>query len=641
MITQAGNADKHPGNIDRLSGVCRPKEVVAAERAAKAAVKEMAAAMKESGIQKVAQIENNARKRRATNLQANHLKDKLTVPRVARARKPVDGQGANVLENSMIGMSRIRSAVDNSDGELLTDEELPDRLTSSVPKGTSLNGSGEKSLEERSVTSEDSECDMDLEEETPDTTIKKTSGKKQKKGIAVRTEINSAAAQMVQGEQPNVEVRKRKSGLGTTATEAQMPRTKKQKSSSSTQELSGLVPGWKKAKAPQASNLSRAPSSASTRTMVSRRASSTVATDHELEDGAITSASASDGDPAFGYGGIPSDEEEVERPGLQYGAPLTNRYRSLAKIEDIHVAPLGPKPGQLNNNTGRTRIRNTHLPVGTTDRFTKNVLPIALDTAGALSPWDVPDDQQMVDIWNLVFGSPNDYPLVDGDGDLFIAVKGLIKRGISTWLHKFTAAAEKALSTKFDRQGFMSIDERAEFVQLLLGDVDDISSKHRPFLWKSAYENIGKENTRLEGIFQGRLVARTFLEHILATSSVEDKHRVLERPVGALILSIQVVHRALLYSVEGSFKPLGSNETTTKRALVFLKRIMTLKDQQWDDIYKAALVMQEHNKHVDVGERDGDGGIGGSSDDDDDDDLFDPLYDDIPDPSSSTVDTQE
>jgi DNA-directed RNA polymerase subunit E'/Rpb7 len=106
------------------------------------------------------------------------------------------------------------------DGELLTDEELPDSLSSYVPKGTSLNGSGEKSesLEERSVTSE--ECDMDLEEETPDTTIKKSSGKKQKKGITVRAEINSVAAQMVQEEEPNVEVRKRKPGLGTvTATE--------------------------------------------------------------------------------------------------------------------------------------------------------------------------------------------------------------------------------------------------------------------------------------------------------------------------------------------------------------------------------------------------------------------------------------
>jgi hypothetical protein len=99
MITRAGNADKHPGDIDRLSGVRRPKEVVAAERAAKAAAKEMAAAAKENSIQKVAQLENNARKRQTTNLQANHLKDKLTVPRVVRARKPADGQGEMSLAN--------------------------------------------------------------------------------------------------------------------------------------------------------------------------------------------------------------------------------------------------------------------------------------------------------------------------------------------------------------------------------------------------------------------------------------------------------------------------------------------------------------------------------------------------------------
>jgi hypothetical protein len=106
------------------------------------------------------------------------------------------------------------------DEELLADEELAESLSSTVPKRTNSNGSGEKSLE-RSVTSEES--DMDLEEETPDTTIKKPSSKKQKKGITVRARINSAAAaQMVQGEEPNVEVRKRKPGLGTvTATEAE------------------------------------------------------------------------------------------------------------------------------------------------------------------------------------------------------------------------------------------------------------------------------------------------------------------------------------------------------------------------------------------------------------------------------------
>jgi hypothetical protein len=107
------------------------------------------------------------------------------------------------------------------------------------------------------------------------------------------------------------------------------PHAKKKKMPpSSAQELSGLVPGWKKTKA-QASqvqaNLSRAPSTASTRTSISRRASSTVPTDHE-----DTRAIASDGDPAFIYGGFLSDEDEIEHPGVQSGASLTNKYRVRA-----------------------------------------------------------------------------------------------------------------------------------------------------------------------------------------------------------------------------------------------------------------------------------------------------------------------
>jgi hypothetical protein len=66
---------------------------------------------------------------------------------------------------------------------------------------------------------------------------------------------------------------------------------------------------------------------------------------------------------------------------------------------------------------------------------------------------------------------------------------------------------------------------------------------------------------------------------------------------------------------------------------------VSLKDQQWDDIYKAALAMQERNKQDASTERRDDGGSTGSSseDDDDDNELFDPLYD-IPEPSSSTRD---
>jgi hypothetical protein len=45
----------------------------------------------------------------------------------------------------------------------------------------------------------------------------------------------------------------------------------------------------------------------------------------------------------------------------------------------------------------------------------------------------------------------------------------------------------------------------------------------------------------LQGIFQGRLVAQTFLEHLQVINSIDQKFRVKEPPVGALILAVQAV----------------------------------------------------------------------------------------------------
>ena len=66
-----------------------------------------------------------------------------------------------------------------------------------------------------------------------------------------------------------------------------------------------------------------------------------------------------------------------------------------------------------------------------------------------------------------------------------------IKCAISTWLHKFAITTKKAVVAEFEIQGLNTVAERAEFVKNLLGDVDDVSSNRCPFLWKSAYENLG------------------------------------------------------------------------------------------------------------------------------------------------------
>ncbi|KAH9963670.1 hypothetical protein BJV74DRAFT_799718 [Russula compacta] len=105
------------------------------------------------------------------------------------------------------------------------------------------------------------------------------------------------------------------------------------------------------------------------------------------------------------------------------------------------------------------------------------------------------------------------------------------------------------------------------------------------------------------GLFQGHLVAQTFLQHILATANIDDNLQLDEQPV----------HCALLYSTKGSFNPphlkpgvfskanWGNYDvvsqkgtvTAVKHASVFLKRIQALKDQQWIDIYATALENHE------------------------------------------------
>jgi aminoglycoside phosphotransferase len=64
-----------------------------------------------------------------------------------------------------------------------------------------------------------------------------------------------------------------------------------------------------------------------------------------------------------------------------------------------------------------------------------------------------------------------------------------MKRGISAWLHKFADAAERAILIEFKHQKLTEPEERAEFVQYLLRDMNDISSKHCPFLWQTIYDD--------------------------------------------------------------------------------------------------------------------------------------------------------
>ena len=62
---------------------------------------------------------------------------------------------------------------------------------------------------------------------------------------------------------------------------------------------------------------------------------------------------------------------------------------------------------------------------------------------------------------------------------------------------RFVTAAEKALSVEFDHQHLTTAEERSSFVTYLLGDDKDMSSRERPFLWKTAYETSDDDDMNL------------------------------------------------------------------------------------------------------------------------------------------------
>ena len=85
-VTRASNASAHPGIVDRAPSR-RSKEEVAIAKREKAAAKALAEKKKADNIQRVAQLERDAiRKKKETEQQANDPIDKITRPRVKRIR---------------------------------------------------------------------------------------------------------------------------------------------------------------------------------------------------------------------------------------------------------------------------------------------------------------------------------------------------------------------------------------------------------------------------------------------------------------------------------------------------------------------------------------------------------------------------
>ncbi|KAF8990619.1 hypothetical protein BDQ17DRAFT_365562 [Cyathus striatus] len=163
----------------------------------------------------------------------------------------------------------------------------------------------------------------------------------------------------------------------------------------------------------------------------------------------------------------------------------------------------------------------------------------------------------------------------------------------NNWLHGFAQAGMKALQDEFKARKLTSLDERAHFVERMIGDKDNLQLKLRPFLWLSEYD---ETSTTRRGVFRGKLVTRTLAHHLtLVTDHASHDFEFSREIKGALVMAIQSVLRALLYNVTGELEiPPGSGANFSsanwadlpKVDAVTKKKIIISRHTLWDSYIK-------------------------------------------------------
>lgn len=134
-----------------------------------------------------------------------------------------------------------------------------------------------------------------------------------------------------------------------------------------------------------------------------------------------------------------------------------------------------------------------------------------------------------------------------------------IKRSISTnWIHGFGNAALKAIEAEYGLRGLNTLEEKSRFVMQMLGKKDQ-RDKERPFLWQSTDDVlsgnnnlpinqasfffclVNRPNDGSQGLFLGRLVAKTLALHVELTASQNGAVQPDKKPRGALMMAILAV----------------------------------------------------------------------------------------------------
>ncbi|KAF8875842.1 hypothetical protein BD779DRAFT_1475902 [Infundibulicybe gibba] len=243
------------------------------------------------------------------------------------------------------------------------------------------------------------------------------------------------------------------------------------------------------------------------------------------------------------YGGIVDNDEydDIEhapddlQPGRQR---LSSKYQSLIQIIPRHQSR---PPTQKQARAGAKKWTLAHLPENTSDLFADQLTPLAREMAGRLEPWaalSVANVQSLVD---CVFGG-GEYTVTKGN-----AWCGLVTYRLGNWRNGFASAACDAVQALInDNDNTLSTpDDIAYYINWSL----KVEGQTAPFHWRNWGEGKVKK-----GLFQTPLIIRTFADaHVSGLEDPSMAATASEKPIGALLLSVQAVEHALGFWTSGAF----------------------------------------------------------------------------------------
>ncbi|KAF8953136.1 hypothetical protein BDZ97DRAFT_1929984 [Flammula alnicola] len=285
-------------------------------------------------------------------------------------------------------------------------------------------------------------------------------------------------------------------------------------------------------------------------------------------------------------------------------------YLTLYRIKQADL-DLPPKNFAKQDLTGRTASSTANLHSGkalllfTTKRSFDNVfIPRAREVFGYTAPWATPDIDDLTSSWSDSF-------LSEDASSFDIILQKLVEDRLHVWRNKFASAALTYLQNHvFRLLESNSTDSRAELCTWLLSGEEHT----RPFYF-CIYEEPDEEDlaageevkVKALGLFQSAIVSAVLGTHIAGISAIPAAQRSKRRPVGALVLTIQAIKRALAMWTTGEkleqqrpyndFSKTNWGDTTVVREGKVVPILTTtnlvdivqkLKDKQWDKILDAA-----------------------------------------------------